>query len=109
MCLTASQPKQTKDPKVDERQVNDSYFIDEKMKLEREQVSSTQLTPVSSVTPPGFELSLKDLGLKHHIHFSVNQLTSKIPVGPLAFIVICRRPKCFKNLTLKFLFKVLCY
>jgi len=86
-----SQPKQTKDPKVDERQINYPFFIDEKMKLEREKVSRTQLTPVNSVTPIGFESSLKDLSLKHHIHFSGNQETSKIPVVTLAFIVIFRR------------------
>lgn len=48
-----SQPKETKDPNVDERQVNYSYFIDEKMKLKRKKVSSTQLTPVNSMTPIG--------------------------------------------------------
>lgn len=53
MFLTGSQPKQTKDTKVEERQVNYSYFIDEKMKLERGKVSSTQLTPVNSMTPIG--------------------------------------------------------
>lgn len=109
MFLTGPQPKQTKDPKVDERQVNYSYFMDEKMKLEREKVSSTQLTPVNSMTPIGFESSLKDLSLRHRIHFSVNQETSKSPAGPLAFIVTFRRQKCFKNVTLKFLLKVLCY
>lgn len=86
---------------MDERQVNFSHFIDEKTKLKREEVSSTQLTPVNSTTPAGFESSLKDLSLEHHIHFSVNEEISKIPVGPLAFIVIFRRPKLFKYLTLK--------
>lgn len=47
------------------------------MKLEREKVSSTQLTLVNSVTLIGFESSLKDWSLKHHIHFSVNQESQK--------------------------------
>lgn len=92
-----------------ERQVNYSYFIDEKKKLKKEKVSSTQLTPVNSMTPTGFELGLKDLSFKCYIHFSVNHETSEIPAGPLAFIVIWRRPKCFENLTLKVLLKFLCY
>lgn len=58
MFLTGSQPKQTKDTKVEERQVNYSYFIDEKMKLKRGKVSSTQLTPVNSMTPIGQVLKI---------------------------------------------------
>lgn len=53
MFLTGSQPKEKKDTKVDERQVNYSYFIDEKKKLKREKVSSTQPTPINSITPIG--------------------------------------------------------
>lgn len=60
MFLMGSQPKQTKDHKVDERQVNYSYFIDEKMLLKRKKVSSTQLTQVSSTAPTGSESSLND-------------------------------------------------
>lgn len=79
------------------------------MKLKSENVSSTQLTPVNIMTSVGFQSSLKDLNLKNHTHFHVNQEASKISVGLLAFIVIFRRPKYFKNLTIKDLLKVLRY
>lgn len=57
---------------MDERQVNYSYFMDEKMKLKKEKASGIKHTQVNSMTPTSFELSLEELCPRYHIQFSVN-------------------------------------
>lgn len=82
---------------MDERQVNCSYFMDEKIKLKKEKASGIKLTQVNSMLPTSFELSLEELCPKYYVQFSVNQATLKISASPLAFAVILKDQNALNN------------